>query len=396
MKKSILFAVAAVILTAACSKQANIASSAEESGFEMETPVPVSFASNIGGVATRSQGALDAWNGSEDLYFFGLERLKDASGADSLDLVRPFIDNVSQKAPAVAAGTQGTITLYNPAVGDGQTEPYYYGSGNYEFFGYYLDDAGSLDADDVPVIDKQEDAYFTHIAIDGTQDVLVGYADRDSVVNHKIETWPAISKDRLFSAYAIRKWAARPEMLFKHKLSRFDFYIRSGGADAVGKVKVAGIAVESDTEADVIVAGSRIYEGLQNVASPAALVLKIKDADNQLVPLDETNAIPAPDFDADEPISVQIPGSLIVMPGQQKYNMQLTLTQDNASVPSGQPQPMVIDFSKIINGNGNTFAEAGYIYKITLVVYEYRKVEILVSLDEWKEGGEIIMDPDAE
>lgn len=396
MKKSILFAVAAVMLTAACSKQADSASSAGNGGFEMEAPVPVSFASNIGGVTTRSLGALDAWDGTEDLYFFGLERLKDASGADSLDLVRPFIDNVSRKAPAVAAGTQGTITLYNPAVGDGQTEPYYYGSGNYEFFGYYLDDAGSLDADDVPVIDKQEDAYFTHIAIDGTQDVLVGYADRDSVVNHKIETWPAISKDRLFSAYAIRKWEAKPEMLFKHKLSRFDFYIRSGEADAVGTISVAGISVESDTEADMIVAGSRIYEGLQNVANPAYLALKIKDADENLVLLDETNAIPAPDFDAADPVSVLIPGSLLVIPGQEKYKMQLTLTQNNASVPGGQPQPMVIDFSKIINGNGNTFAEAGYKYKITLVVYKYREVEILVSLDEWKEGGEIIMDPDAE
>ena len=395
MKKLFLFAVAAVALTVACSKQPGDSSSATGGSFELESPVPVQFATNVGRVTTKGNGALDGWAGTESLYFFGIERLKDQQGADSLDMERPFISNVPETAPA---GTSGSITLYNPAVGSGHEEPYYYGSGNYEFFGYYLDNAGDPAA---TVLRTDPDtSYVTHITIDGTQDVLVGYADRDTVVNRKGRLDPpvVVNKERLFSAYAIRKWSAKPEMLFKHKLSRFDFYIRSGEAEAENTIKVAGIRVESNTEADLVVAGKHIYDGLKDVQNPQNLVLQIKDGAD-LVPLTPDNAIPAPAYDAEHPDAKDlfIDGSLLVMPGQQTYKLELTLTQDNASVPGGQPQSMVIDFNKLIGGtSGNKFAEPGYAYKIILVVYKYPEVEILVSLEEWKEGGSVVWDPDAE
>ena len=396
MKKLFLFAVAAVALTAACSKQAtDAASNASQGGFELETPVPVQFASNVGRVTTKGNGALDAWAGDEPLYFFGIERLKDRQGADSLNMDTPFIKNVSELAPT---GTSGSITLYNPTVGTGHVEPYYYGNGNYEFFGYYLDDAGDPTA---TVLRTDPDtSYVAHITIDGTQDVLVGYADRDTVVNRKGRLDPPVevNKDRLFSAYAIRKWSAKPEMLFKHKLSRFDFYVRSGEAEAVNTIKVAGIKVESNTEADLVVAGKHIYDGLKDVQNPQNLVLKVQGADG-LEPLTPANAIPAPAYDVEHPDAndLHINGNLLVIPGDQTYNLELTLTQDNATVPSGSPQSMVIDFNKLIGGtSGNKFAEPGYAYKIILVVYKYREVEILVSLEDWQEGGSVVLDPDAE
>lgn len=396
MKKYILFAVAAVALTAACSKQpVSTGSASSQSGFELESAVPVRFASNVGRVATKGNGALDAWAGTEPLYFFGIERLKDQQGADSLNMEAPFIKNVSESAPV---GTSGTITLYNPTVGTGHEEPYYYGNGSYEFFGYYLDDAGN--PAETVLRTTPDTSYVAHITIDGTQDVLVGYADRDTVVNRKgrLEPSVVVNKDRLFSAYAVRKWSAMPEMIFKHKLSRFDFYIRSGEAEAVNTIKVAGIKVESNTEADLVVAGKHIYEGLKEMQNPQSLVLKVKDGDN-LVPLTSANAISAPAYDAEHPAEndLLINGNLLVMPGQQTYNLELTLAQDNATIPSATPQSMVIDFNKLIGGTtGNKFAEPGYAYKIILVVYKYREVEILVSLEEWKEGGSVVLDPDEE
>ena len=398
MKKLFFFAVAAVAMTAACSKQANLADSGADGAFALESPVPVQFASNIGRVTTKGSGALDAWAGSESLYFFGIERLKDQQDADSLNMETPFIKNVSELAPAIAAGESGRITLYNPTVGTGHEEPYYYGNGNYEFFGYYLDDAGN--PAETVLRTTPDTSYVAHITIDGTQDVLVGYADRDTVVNRKGRLDPpvVVNKDRLFSAYAIRKWSAVPEMLFKHKLSRFDFYIRSGEVEAVNTIKVAGIKVESNTEADLVVAGKHIYDGLQDMQNPQNLVLTVKSGAD-LVPLTPDNAIPAPAYDAEHPADndLHINGNLLVMPGQQTYNLELTLTQDNATVPSGSPQSMVIDFNKLIGGvTGNKFAEAGYAYKIILVVYKHREVEILVSLEEWKEGGSVVLDPDAE
>ena len=70
MKKLFFFAVAAVAMTAACSKQANLADSGADGAFALESPVPVQFASNIGRVTTKGSGALDAWAGSESLFLF--------------------------------------------------------------------------------------------------------------------------------------------------------------------------------------------------------------------------------------------------------------------------------------------------------------------------------------
>ena len=209
MKKLLLSAVAAVVLTTACSKQAPEAvSSLQEGGFELESAVPVRFASNFGRVATKGAGALNFWS-AEDLYFYGIERFKDQNGRDSLDLDNLFIDNVMANAPSTTdldnPVTEGTITLYRTLEGGG-SEPYYYGDGNYEFFGYYVDDA-FVAGSETPVVNFADNTIILPVKIDGTQDIMVGYADRDLAVSEN----PSITNtSRLYSAYAIRKWSATP------------------------------------------------------------------------------------------------------------------------------------------------------------------------------------------
>lgn len=413
MKKLFLFAVAAVALTAACSKQApDVASNVSRgSDFELEPPVPVQFASNLAHVATKSIGALDYWS-AEDLYFYGIERFKDQSGRDSLDLDNLFIANVKETAPNTTDPlhpvTVGTITL-NRALPGGGSEPYYYGNGNYEFFGYFVDDAAGTDP--TPTIDFSDSTIILPVKIDGTQDLMVGYADRDSVIKYEYERISELPmytdtegpsedavKSRLFSAYAIRKWTVQPKMYFHHKLTRFDFYVQSGESDAAGVIKVAGISVNSNTEADMVVAGQHIYDGLRNIAAPEDLVLNVKAPDGSLtplVPLTVDNEIPAPAYDAANPVRTKIDGSLLVMPGQSIYDLTLSLHQDDAQEPSSRPEKTQINFAKLLGGT-HTQAMPGYKYNITLVVYKFREVEITVSIDEWKEGGDIVLDPDAE
>ena len=383
MKKLFLFAVAAVALTAACSKQPIQSGSASSpSGFELETPVPVQFASNFARIATKGAGALNYWS-AEDLYFYGIERFQDQSGRDSLDLNNLFIANVKETAPNTTdlenPVTEGTVTLHRSLPGGG-SEPYYYGNGNYEFFGYYVDDA-IVAGSETPVINFSDSTITLPIKIDGTQDIMVGYTDRDLAMSEN----PLITnKNRLYSAYAIRKWDAMPKMIFKHKLSRFDFSVISGEDAAAGVVNVTGVSVTSDTEADVVVAGQHIYDGLRNVAAQEKLSVPMTAA-----------TIPAPAKDGD-PAFI---GSLMVMPGQSTYEMELSLFQTDATVPSAQPQTMTIDFSKLkVSGTQEKHSQAmpGYKYNITLVVYKFRPVEILVSLEEWKDGGDIVMDPDAD
>lgn len=392
MKKFILFAVAAVVLTAACSKQPVLSGSASgQADFELAGSVPVQFASNVGRVSTKGLGALDAWVDSQRLSFFGIERLKTQGGADSLNLAVPFIDNVWSH-PA------DTITLFNPAVGTGHEEPYYYGDGNYEFYGYFLDDAGT-EGPDGERITRTDTAYVAHIAIDGTQDVLVGYADRDTVVAHKAQKTPPVevNKDRLFSAYGIRKWDAKPEMYFRHKLARFDFFVRSGEEAAANKVKVMGVNVISKTKADVIVAGNSIYQGLKNIAEPDTLTLQAKVIDDagtgayHLDTLKNIGGVLAPDYGG---LDKNVGGSILVIPGDEKYALGMELEQPGVVAPVTKTQWMNIDFSKLTTGE--KYAKAGYKYSVTLVVYETKPVEIVISLAPWEEGDPFVLDPDAE
>ena len=39
---------------------------------------------------------------------------------------------------------------------------------------------------------------------------------------------------------------------------------------------------------------------------------------------------------------------------------------------------------------------AGYSYNVVIKIYGLEEVEITVTLDEWKDGGETIIDPDDE
>ena len=38
--------------------------------------------------------------------------------------------------------------------------------------------------------------------------------------------------------------------------------------------------------------------------------------------------------------------------------------------------------------------EAGYSYKVTIVVYGLEEVKLSVELEEWKDGGSTVLDPD--
>lgn len=38
--------------------------------------------------------------------------------------------------------------------------------------------------------------------------------------------------------------------------------------------------------------------------------------------------------------------------------------------------------------------EAGYTYKVTIVVYGLEEVKITAELEEWKDGGSTVIDPD--
>jgi len=93
-------------------------------------------------------------------------------------------------------------------------------------------------------------------------------------------------------------------------------------------------------------------------------------------------------------VDYELPGSIMVMPGDAVYNLKLTLVQTGATLEDGIPRDYPINFENITGGTQNHFAEPGYQYVITVVVYGLERVDVNVTLEQWQEGGSTVIDPD--
>lgn len=368
MKKTLVFAAFALIAAGACNKNAENQQSSE---IVLETPVPVCFSTNLKNVQiTKGAGPLeDTWSEQEDIHIFGIQQV-DGSG---LVYETPFIYDVVAKAK-----NGQSIELINPAVVDPEnpeyTEPFYYGNEVYDFFGYYVDDAVEED-----VATLGENGYYVHAVIDGTQDLMVACAAKENNAN--------VSPARVFSAYAARR-GVQPHLLFKHKLARFNFFLRSG-SDAYDKVSIAKIELESNTEADMLVAAPGADEApLFNIDNRQLLTLNYIENPLRWEAPAEPGAQPA-DIEA---------GSLMVIPGDEVYKLQLQLLQEGATTDEGNMRYLSIDFSQasFTGGIEEQQAMPGYEYNVTIVVYSLERVEVSVSIAQWNDGGSTIIDSDAE
>ena len=59
------------------------------------------------------------------------------------------------------------------------------------------------------------------------------------------------------------------------------------------------------------------------------------------------------------------------------------------------PQEWILDIAKIEGApEGATKFEAGYSYKVKIVIYGLEEVKITAELEDWKEGGSTVLDPD--
>lgn len=382
MKKSLAIALT-VFALAACQK--NAGNQVVEEGFDNEA-VPVLFGSNVAALkTTKSAGALNAWSGQENLYIIGVEKNADGEA----DFANLFIPNV----PAVSPAANGEAIEVKNADG----KYFYYGDGNnqtYDFYGYYVDDALADPTAAAPVLDVGADNISVSVKINGRQDLLVGIPDKqaDCDAGKKDNSGNnLVPVERAYSAFAARR-AVNPNLIFNHKLSQFKFTILSGNAGVASNVKLAGIAVESFTTADMTVAGNGVDEGLKNLANAEFLPLYIGAEE-----LTINNKIDCPAWDESTGTSAASElGALMLIPGQEVYKMKLKLFQDGATDAAGNDRELDIDFSSIVGGTGNNFAEPGYIYNITIVVYGYEKAEIKVTLQAWDDnGGNILIDTDA-
>lgn len=418
MKKMFFFALAAAGMLTACSNDDTLGGNGEQNVSEQQIRLGVASSK----VQTRGTGTVGGMTDAENkwagqtLWVYMLQKgsmelgyYKTPDDAATAAVGTAVFDNKEFKAPNTAASTvSGLATTADGAIA------YYPVSGNYDFWGYRVDDAvtGTPDVKLVDDTDTEVEANaatkrVVAIKINGSQDIMAGKATPSTDEVAKLGNYA----DNFYSAYAARK-GVQPNIIFNHLLTRFTFEVRAGskataGAGASGNteaVRVQGISVESLTDGKLTVA----YTGPTKEAADlltftgAASPLKLQQrsttaADNNdpLVALEEVALTWPADANATVGDVLPVGEALLVAPGQTEYPLTIALAQKvKKNTTAADKEDMDLEQKATIKMDGVKKFEPGKSYKVTITVYGLEEIEVTATLVPWVDGGSIDIDDD--
>lgn len=407
--RNLLLLAAGTLVMASCLRQNTWNPYGEEEENADRVPVKMRTYLPSSSVDVKGQGALDNWNGDQEIFIYAIAR-EGENAAASLDRPLDFagdgilINNVKAYSNPHAVETPGDpqeIELYF----NEDTTPmelfYYDEDRRYEFFGYYVDDAATaLDGNGKPAPVVGESAITLPVTIDGSQDLMLATAHKEDD-NLGI----GINENRMYSAYSARK-GIHPNLQFDHQLARFDVRVQSGDfktkPDLSAKLTLAKVTVDSHYDGTLYIANKQYRDNppYLKVDESTSKPLDIwRPKDGVLSPLDETHNFKLVEGEGENMTAPLLnAGTVMVMPGQQKYKIYIGMLQDEYS--SGMVEyTSEIDFSHVVAAEGlepDTEAVAGHQYYIDVIVYGLQGVEIMVSMTKWTEAGSFILDRDRE
>lgn len=316
-------------------------------------------------------------------------------------------NNKKFTAPDAANNTKSGLAT----TADG-TIAYYPVSGNYDFWGYRVDDAAGA----TPVVKTVDDTgaaveanvatkRVVDITIDGSQDIMAGKAVPSTDEVTKLGNYA----DNFYSAYAARK-GVQPNITFNHLLTRFTFEVRAGSKATAGlpaggntdAVKVTGVSVDSKTTGTLTVAYTgatkEAAELLTFTGDASALTLKQRDAalaDNNapLVALEPVSLTWTDDAATIGDV-IKVGEALLVAPGETEYPLTISLSQDVLEQLTGAKVTKPLEQKATIKMDGVKAFEPGKSYKVTITVYGLQEIEVTATLVPWADGGSIDIDDD--
>lgn len=416
MKKMFLFALAAAGMLTACSNDDTLGGNGEQNVSEQQIRLGVASSK----VQTRGTGTVGGMTDAENvwagqtLWVYMLQK-------GSMDLAY-------YKAPAVGGVATPDVEVFNnkkftapdaanntksglATTADG-TIAYYPVSGNYDFWGYRVDDAAGA----TPVVKTVDDTgaaveanvatkRVVDITIDGSQDIMAGKAVPSTDEVTKLGNYA----DNFYSAYAARK-GVQPNITFNHLLTRFTFEVRAGSKATAGlpaggntdAVKVTGVSVDSKTTGTLTVAYTgatkEAAELLTFTGDASALTLKQRDAalaDNNapLVALEPVSLTWTDDAATIGDV-IKVGEALLVAPGETEYPLTISLSQDVLEQLTGAKVTKSLEQKATIKMDGVKAFEPGKSYKVTITVYGLQEIEVTATLVPWADGGSIDIDDD--
>ena len=418
MKKMFFFALAAAGMLTACSNDDTLGGNGEQNASEQQIRLGVASSK----VQTRGTGTVGGMTDAENkwagqtLWVYMLQKgsmelgyYKTPTEAAGAAVGTAVFDNKEFKAPNTAENTvSGLATTADGAIA------YYPVSGNYDFWGYRVDDAVAgtpdvklVDDTDNEVAADQATKRVVDIVINGSQDIMAGKATPSADEVTKLGNYG----ENFYSAYAARK-GVQPNITFNHLLTRFTFEVRAGSKATAGEgasgnteaVRVQGVSVESLTNGKLTVA----YKGetkedadlltFTGDASPLTLKQRAAGAADNNVPLVDLVEVPLtwPAVgDATVGDVIPVGEALLVAPGQTEYPLTIALAQKvKKNVADTEKEDMALEQKAIIKMDGTKKFEPGKSYKVTITVYGLEEIEVTATLVPWADGGSIDIDDD--
>lgn len=416
MKKMFFFALAAAGMLTACSNDDTLGGNGEQNVSEQQIRLGVASSK----VQTRGTGTVggmtDAENvwagqtlwvymlqkGSMDLAYYKSPAVGTTAAAET-----EVFNNKEFKAPNTADNTKSDLAT----TADG-TIAYYPVSGNYDFWGYRVDDAvtgtpavKTVGDDGTEVEANVATKRVVDIKIDGSQDIMAGKAAPSA----KEVTDLGGYAENFYSAYAARK-GVQPNITFNHLLTRFTFEVRAGSKATAGlpaggntdAVKVTGVSVDSKTTGTLTVA----YTGETKAAADLltftgdASALTLKQRDENAVDNNEALVALKPvsltwtDENAAMGDVLKIGEALLVAPGEKEYPLTIALSQDVLQKVGEAKVTMPLEQKATIKMDGTKTFEPGKSYKVTITVYGLEDIRVTATLVPWADGGSIDIDDD--
>lgn len=302
---------------------------------------------------TRSSGPVESWNG-EDLYLYGVARTADGKH----DLGNLLLKQVRTTAPE--GSTIGTIRILKD-----NGEHYLYGDGNYDFFGYSVDDA-KLEPKEGR-IDEQTQTISMDVSIDGRQDIMMAWANR------KQDCKDLVNPENAYSKTSARH-NVHPHLTFKHQLSWFSLYVRAvpeEGGHKAPEITVVAVSVETRARAHM------------NVVRPDPSEYNEKSA---FVPIGEKMRLKVDEKKSNTEISEWLwQGEIMVMPDEPQYIVYLEIEQKGFTNVDNKPftRKVKIDFSADAKEG---IAARGAKYEIILTLWGLERVSTNISMVKWDDS----------
>lgn len=410
MKKHLLYAALFVGALSSCSKDNDrvAAPEAENANDLQEIKLAVSGAEAFN-VQTRGTGVVGGlegdnnWNG-QTLYVLMTDSgtvnkvASEDAGYTYTDMPEFILWNVAVKAPATSE--TGLVT------GGDQTQPHYYYpiSGNYDFYGYHVDDA--IDAPE-PTVSGND--LTLEVEIDGTQDLLVAKADWTKDLGDKAKLFYPNADGYKYGAYAARR-EVQPTLSFQHLLTQLQFTVENKSKEY--DITVTSINVTSKTNATMTVAGehfSSIVWGEETAALEVQQKATEGDEPKEMEELDPVTLeyVGSPEDGAQQSEDI---GNLLVAASKKdadtegelitEYTGTITLLQNlEATLADGSVE--AVDIEQVVpftialpETSVHPNFLAGHAYKVKIYVYGLSLIKVTAELTAWEDGGNFEVTPE--